>query len=81
MVWRQTSEVTETAHIGHIVTEHSAPNWMMLILGVLGTVVAIAIVVLVLVSNADFDTGEPKAPPASGTCEPFCAAADPQPAP
>ncbi|MGN2636106.1 hypothetical protein ACTD5D_07905 [Nocardia takedensis] len=54
---------------------------MMLILGVLGAVVAIAIVVLVLVSNADFDTGEPKAPPASGTCEPFCAAADPQPAP
>ncbi|WP_054816354.1 hypothetical protein [Nocardia arizonensis] len=81
MVWQRSSEVTETAHIGHIVTERSATGWLMLILGVLGAVVAVALIVMLLVSNADFDTGPPKQPPASGSCEPFCGAVPPQPAP
>lgn len=79
MIWHRSSEVIETAHVGHVVTERSAPSWLMLILGVFGLVVAAAVIVLVLVSNADFDTGPPKAPPASGTCEPFCTVPPPAP--
>ncbi|MBH0775887.1 hypothetical protein [Nocardia bovistercoris] len=79
MFWQRSSEVAETAHVGIIVSERSAPDWMMVISVVFGAVIAVALIVLLLVSNADFDTGPPKAPPPSGTCEPFCGAAQPAP--
>lgn len=79
MVWQRSSEVAETAHVGIIISERSAPSWLMVILGVFGVVVTVALVVLLLVSNADFDSGPPKPPPPSGSCEPFCGAAEPAP--
>ncbi len=73
MIWQRSSEFTETtAHLGHIATERSTPSWLTSIFGVSLLIVAAAVIVLLLVSNADFDTGPPKAPPASGSCEPFC---------
>lgn len=34
----------------------------------------LSILVMVLVSNADFGDGPPTAPPTSDTCQPFCSA-------
>ncbi|MEV0295252.1 hypothetical protein [Nocardia sp. NPDC050710] len=81
MVWERGSEIIEGAHIGHIVTERRAHSWLLLIFGTFGFMLLVAMIVLLLVSNADFDTGPTEAPPTSGTCAPFCTADIPSPAP
>ncbi|MEU8898547.1 hypothetical protein [Nocardia sp. NPDC048505] len=80
MTWQSGSEFVEGVHVAQIATEKTVPYWLMMVLTVVGLMVAAAVIVLVLVSNADFDTGPTKAPPPPGTCAPFCTepAAPPQ---
>ncbi|GAB2642816.1 hypothetical protein [Nocardia goodfellowii] len=82
MTWQRGSEFVEGVHVGHIATDKTIPYWVMMLLAVVGFIVAGAVIVLVLVSNADFDTGPTKAPPPPGNCAPFCTGpAEPPPPP
>ncbi|MBF6339406.1 hypothetical protein IU450_26440 [Nocardia abscessus] len=61
----------EMAAMGDVVTERRTswlrPTMLALLLVILG-----AVLVMVVVSNTDFDTGPEKTPPPPGSCEPFC---------
>jgi hypothetical protein len=66
-------ELFEIGHIGHIVVEQRS-SWLRPALFFFGLVIALAVIVMVVVSNADFDTGPAKVTPTQGSCEPFCTA-------
>ncbi|MFF7940173.1 hypothetical protein [Nocardia gamkensis] len=61
----------EVAVMGDVVTERRTswlrPTLLALLLVILG-----AVLVMVVVSNTDFDTGPEKTTPPPGPCEPFC---------
>ncbi|WP_280445013.1 hypothetical protein [Nocardia brasiliensis] len=66
-------EYFEIGHVGHVVTEHRS-SWLRPTLLIFGFVIVAAILVMVVVSNTDFDTGPTKVTPPPGPCEPFCTA-------
>ncbi|QBS41140.1 hypothetical protein [Nocardia sp. CS682] len=66
-------ELFEIGHVGHVVVEHRS-SWLRPTLFLLGLVIVAAIVVMLVVSNTDFDTGPAKFTPTPGPCEPFCTA-------
>ncbi|WP_378733730.1 hypothetical protein [Nocardia brasiliensis] len=73
-------ELFEIGHVGHVVVEHRT-SWLRPTLFFFGLVILAAVIVMVLVSNADFDTGPAKVTPTPGSCEPFCTAPPAPPAP
>ncbi|QIS06000.1 hypothetical protein F5X71_30120 [Nocardia brasiliensis] len=66
-------EYFEGGHVGHVVTERRS-SWLRPTLLIFGFVIVAAILVMVVVSNADFDTGPTKVTPPPGPCAPFCTA-------
>ncbi|WP_405161084.1 hypothetical protein OG203_32625 [Nocardia sp. NBC_01499] len=73
-------ELFELGHIGHTVMEHRA-NWLRPVLFFLGLTIVVAVIAMVVVSNANFHSDPAKVPPTHGSCEPFCTAPPAPPAP
>ncbi|WP_157106721.1 hypothetical protein [Nocardia arthritidis] len=61
----------EVAVMGDVVTERRT-SWLRPTLLALLFVILGAVLVMVVVSNTDFDTGPEKTTPPPGPCEPFC---------
>jgi hypothetical protein len=61
----------EVAAMGDVVTERRT-SWLRPTLLALLFVILGAVLVMVVVSNTDFDTGPEKTTPPPGPCEPFC---------
>ncbi|MFG3620897.1 hypothetical protein [Nocardia sp. NPDC047654] len=61
----------EVAVMGDVVTERRT-SWLRPTLFALLFVILGAVLVMVVVSNTDFDTGPEKTTPPPGPCEPFC---------
>lgn len=55
-----------------VVEEKPMRTWLWPTMLILASIIGIGIIVMVLVSNADFDTGPAKVTPTPGSCEPFC---------
>ncbi|PXX68835.1 hypothetical protein DFR70_102521 [Nocardia tenerifensis] len=66
-------ELLEIGHIGHTVIE-TRSSWLRPTLIFFGLIIAFAVLAMVVVINADFDTGPAKITPTHGPCEPFCTA-------
>ncbi|WP_040790429.1 hypothetical protein [Nocardia paucivorans] len=64
-----------------VVEEKPMRTWLWLTMLIIAFVIGLAVVVMVLVSNADFDTGPAKTTPTQGPCEPFCTNTVAPPAP
>ncbi|WP_062993252.1 hypothetical protein [Nocardia anaemiae] len=81
MVWEHGSRILEIGHIGHLANEGRTRvgGCLLPALGFLIFIMMLAVVVLVWVSNTDFDTERTKVPLTPGPCEPFCTGAPPQP--
>ncbi|MFI6040546.1 hypothetical protein ACIA8C_02865 [Nocardia sp. NPDC051321] len=73
-------ELFEIGHIGHTIFE-TRSSWLRPALLFFGLIIAAAVIAMVVVSNADFDTGPAKVTPTHGSCEPFCTAPPAPPAP
>ncbi|WP_040782244.1 hypothetical protein [Nocardia pneumoniae] len=61
----------EMGALGHVVTERRS-SWLRPTMLALALVLLGAVLVLIVVSNTDFDTGPAKVTPTQGPCEPFC---------
>ncbi|MBF6327306.1 hypothetical protein [Nocardia transvalensis] len=62
--------------------ERMPPGWLVPALLVLALILSTALVVMVLISGADFHDQPSRVPkPTPGACEPFCTATTPQPVP
>ncbi|WP_330228687.1 hypothetical protein OHA40_21520 [Nocardia sp. NBC_00508] len=64
-------DAIEMGVMGEVVTERRT-SWLRPTMLALALVLLGAVLVLIVVSNTDFDTGPAKVTPTPGPCEPFC---------
>ncbi|MFI5719445.1 hypothetical protein [Nocardia sp. NPDC051750] len=64
-----------------VVKERPMRTWIWPTLLIFGLVVGVALLVMVVVSTADFDTGPARVTPTPGPCQPFCTNTVAPPAP
>ncbi|MET8777511.1 hypothetical protein AB0H49_12880 [Nocardia sp. NPDC050713] len=81
MTWERAEDIVHYGHVGHVVEEKGSLNWVVAGLGFFAAAILLVVLVLLVVSNADFDTGPAKVVPTTGPCEPFCTGTPPPPAP
>ncbi|MEU7764513.1 hypothetical protein AB0B25_05245 [Nocardia sp. NPDC049190] len=71
-------DAIEIGSMAEVVVERRS-SWLRPTIFALLFVILGAVLVLLVVSNADFDTGPPKVTPTQGPCEPFCTQAPQSP--
>ncbi|MGO4616472.1 hypothetical protein AB4305_23800 [Nocardia sp. 2YAB30] len=64
-------DAVEVVYLGDVVVERRS-SWLRPTIIAFLFVILGAVLVLLVVSNADFDSGPPKVTPTQGPCEPFC---------